>query len=157
MEAKEKSTKTRVLVEVIKSGYITLDIPPVYGNMPNIIPVQDELVRLFTGDCIDLSQFELSAIRFNSEDADLEWQDVTFAPSKKDWPNVRLVPFGHPLKLNLSVTANIKRGHTISVKDVKEELAMRLLASDGQQHLETMNTEPNNNITFTVAGCLPKN
>lgn len=158
MNKEETPTSTRILVEITKSGYVTIPVPPVYGNMPDINKVRDEITRLVQDDRLDQSEMDLSCIQFTSEDADIEWEEITFPPVNGKWPDIsiRKTPWETPWKLDLTVTAKIEKGHEFVVSEIKEELARRLLAADGKQHLETMNVEPIEGIAFSVAGYLPE-
>ena len=152
---------TKVLVEVTKSAYVEVPVPCASDGTIDIDAISAKLRDLVEQGRIDLNQMDLSHIQWNDEDATFgEWEEINFAPRNGHWPDVSVPTASNgegPWKLDLTVTAQIQNGHSLSVGDIKDELAKRLLSCDDGQHLECMNFEPDTDVTFTVAGTLPEN
>lgn len=77
-----------------------------------------------------------------------EWEDVWPWKAPEELPVQRIDMKGKPDPVHLTVTCENPCG--LSEQELREELAIRLMASDGEQHLETMNRVPEEGVFFTV-------
>lgn len=145
-----------VLVELVCQKVI------VFKNAPEDAAPEDLVNEAVRKDLVDLADFD--PIYFNACDAEKDGSEAGWAPASswgETWPwtitgnyNVQTVDMDKPRSAPLCIKVRCEAPSGLSADELTEELKIRLMSSDGEQHLETMNWEPLEDVSFTVVSIM---
>ena len=157
-ELKDNEISLDFGVELVSQAIISF--PPLKDDEKYPDPA-DLLHEALKKGLIDLSKFKPVYMNYSGaeEDEKGHW-DIGVDEWKDTWPfdakHIKL----NVIKVDLNAKPKKKKTRTITVEveapddytddEIKEELKTIILSADGDQHLETMNCEPCEDMKFTV-------
>lgn len=158
-ELKDNEIGMDFLVELVSQAIVSF--PPLKDETD--YPDTDELITdAVQKGLIDLSKFKPAYMNYSgaaeNEDGSWdegldEWQDIwPFDVNKQKRVVLKVNPDSKPARKKKTrlLTVEVEAPKEYTDEEIKEELQMRLMCVDGEQHLETMNWDIDPKIKFKV-------
>ena len=128
--------KIKVLVEEVYQHVQEYDVP---DDKVDEFDYQDDVQKAYEEERAVPGKGKLVYMNVNiGEEGDAEWKELWLKrPIRRPVVKIPVKPVNETVVRVLVKSKNFK-----TVEEMADEVRMRLMASDGEQHLETMNWQP---------------